>query len=73
MTELLASGAAGLLAEKSGPEPHTLAATESTCGCRGLQGALEAGGRGLVASQGPFEERVETELSPEEGVSAATI
>ena len=38
----------------------------------GASGALEAGGRGLLASQGPLGERVETELSPEEGVSAAT-
>lgn len=35
---LLGSLMAELLAEKSGPQPHMLAATESACGCRGLQG-----------------------------------
>lgn len=39
---LLGSPRPELLAEKSGPQPHWLAATESARGCRGLRGA---GGR----------------------------
>ena len=55
-------------------------ATATHAGSNRIRVWLSGGPRGSggwrqrsVASQGPFDERVETQLSPEEGVSATTI
>lgn len=73
MTELLASGdgwAAG--GEVRATATHA-GSNRIRLWLSGDLGVLEAGGRGLVAPQVPFNEQVETQLSPEDGVSATTI